>query len=527
MHSSSLLDPHVGVVRAREAVYPALAPFHPDTAFPEYAFRNFVSSEPNHVYTAVRDSFRLLQLDATHYGTADWNPLCDIIQPGDRVVVKPNYVLHAHFSDLTYDSVVTHSSVLRAVIDYALKATGSAGTVTIADAPLKDADFDEIRRLCQLDGLLQFYQEHGHDVGLIDMRLLSVVQRDGAVISRRYNPDQLAASRVVNVGQASAFGDVEHLMHRVGGADYDRKTTRRHHTGGRHEYRVSQHILDADTILCVGKLKTHKKTGVTLSMKNLVGINVDKNFLPHYRIGMPSQGGDEFPDRTGWTQKTRQWLIRAGIDLVLARAERVAVPLLRRFLALLPEPRGEKYYAEHYSSTTHPGHNQKMIERFYSFMLGSNIRDGNWWGNDTCWRMVVDLNTILLYCDRNGQLQDAPVRRYFSILDGILGGAGEGPMNPTPMESGTIVAGYNPLSVDWCATQLMGFDAEKLKVITGARERSRPLGPNSEPVMLTEDGQWSHGLTATNSLRFNPHSCWQGIRLEEDPQQNLTESVTT
>ncbi len=216
MHSSSLLDPHVGVVRAREAVYPALAPFHPDTAFPEYAFRNFVSSEPNHVYTAVRDSFRLLQLDATHYGTADWNPLCDIIRPGDRVVVKPNYVLHAHFSDLTYDSVVTHSSVLRAVIDYALKATGSAGTVTIADAPLKDADFDEIRRLCQLDELLQFYQEHGHDVGLIDMRLLSVVQRDGAVISRRYNPDQLAASRVVDVGQASAFGDVEHLMHRVG-----------------------------------------------------------------------------------------------------------------------------------------------------------------------------------------------------------------------------------------------------------------------------------------------------------------------
>jgi uncharacterized protein (DUF362 family) len=460
----------------------------------------------------VRDAFHLLQLDPLNYGTAHWNPLGEIIRPGDRVVVKPNYVLHTHFSDRTYDCVVTHSSVLRAVIDYALKAVGSKGTVTVADAPLKDADFEEIVRRCQLTDVLSFCQKQGYDIDLLDMRYLKVVQQHGLVVSRYYNPEQLATSRVVNLSKASAFHEIEHLMSRVAGADYERRTTRQHHTGGRHEYCIGQHILDADVVLCLGKLKTHKKTGVTLSMKNLVGINVDKNFLPHYRIGMPCQGGDEYPDRPGWSQKAWQWLIRAGIELFLVHAERLSVPILQRLLTLLPRSKSDEYYVAHYSSPTHPGHTQKMIERFYSFMLGSNIRDGNWGGNDTAWRMVVDLNTILLYCDSKGQLQDTPVRRYFSILDGIVSGEGEGPMNPTPRESGVILAGYNPLSVDWCAVQLMGFDPEQLKIITGARKRQRPLGPDDPPILVTKDPQWLQGLTPANSLRFQPHSCWQQIR---------------
>jgi hypothetical protein len=179
---------------------------------------------------------------------------------------------------------------------------------------------------------------------------------------------------------------------------------------------------------------------------------------------------------------------------------------------MLPASASDAHYAEQYSSAAHPGHTQKTIERFYSFVLGSNIRDGNWWGNDTTWRIVVDLNTILLYCDSKGQLGDTPVRRYLSVLDGILGGAGEGPMNPTPVESRVILAGYNPLSVDWCAAQLMGFDPERLKVITGGRKRPKPLGPDDPPVLLTDDPHWSLGLTPANSLRFQPHSCWQPIQ---------------
>ena len=88
-------------------------------------------------------------------------------------------------------------------------------------------------------------------------------------------------------------------------------------------------------------------------------------------------------------------------------------------------------------------------------------------------------------------------------------------MNPTPIDSGVILAGHNPISVDWCAAQLMGFDPDRLKVITGGRKRPLPLGPDEPPILLTDDPLWSQGLTPANSLRFQPHSCWQHIRAWE------------
>jgi uncharacterized protein (DUF362 family) len=507
----TLLRPEVALVRTPVPGYPEQPPFDPDTAYPEYPATWRVATETNAAYAAVRECLRLLGLDAARYGTADWNPLGEVIRLGDRVVVKPNWVLHTHFSDLAYESVVTHSAVVRAVTDYAVRAAGPDGAVVIADAPLRDTDFAELVRRTRIDEVVAHYRAHGCRVELADLRFLSVVQRDGFVVQRNYNPERLQQSRVVDVGAASAFDEVESLMGRVAGADYDRRITRRHHTGGRHEYRVSQTVLDADVVISVGKLKTHKKTGVTLSMKNLVGINVDKNFLPHYRIGMPAQGGDEFPDRPGWSQPLRQWLVRTAIEVLLVRAEPVAVPATRWLLRLLPRARSDRNYARRYASQDHPGYNQMMIERFYSFMLGSNIRDGNWRGNDTAWRMVVDLNTILLYSDREGVLHPRPARRYFSLIDGIVGGAGEGPMNPTPVASGVVLSGFNPLSVDWCATQLMGFDPARLRVLRDARGRSHPLGPDQPPVLISTDAEWARGLTPTNHLRFTPHSCWTDL----------------
>jgi uncharacterized protein (DUF362 family) len=69
------------------------------------------------------------------------------------------------------------------------------------------------------------------------------------------------------------------------GADYDPGPTTSHHRGGRNEYLLSETVLRADLVVNLPKLKTHKKTGVTLALKNLVGINGDKNWLPHHRDG--------------------------------------------------------------------------------------------------------------------------------------------------------------------------------------------------------------------------------------------------
>src|SRR5690606_2650770 len=72
-------------------------------------------------------------------------------------------------------------------------------------------------------------------------------------------------------------------------------------------------------VINLPKLKTHKKTGVTLSLKNLVGINGDKNWLPHHSLGSVGEGGDEFPDSR-------------LIDRLRSRATEIARPLLARGL---------------------------------------------------------------------------------------------------------------------------------------------------------------------------------------------------
>ena len=59
-----------------------------------------------------------------------------------------------------------------------------------------------------------------------------------------------------------------------------------------HEYSISRTVLDADVVISIPKLKVHKKVGVTLNLKGLVGINTNKNYLVHYRVGTPSEGGE-------------------------------------------------------------------------------------------------------------------------------------------------------------------------------------------------------------------------------------------
>lgn len=49
--------------------------------------------------------------------------------------------------------------------------------------------------------------------------------------------------------------------------------------------------------ISVPKLKVHKKVRVILNTTGLVGINTNKNYLIHYTLGTPEEGGDQFPSK--------------------------------------------------------------------------------------------------------------------------------------------------------------------------------------------------------------------------------------
>ena len=68
--------------RSVEAAYPQSAPFHPHAPYPEYAFTE-VGAEKNLAYDSVRACLREASLDRARFDTPHWNPLSELIRPGD------------------------------------------------------------------------------------------------------------------------------------------------------------------------------------------------------------------------------------------------------------------------------------------------------------------------------------------------------------------------------------------------------------------------------------------------------------
>lgn len=75
--------------------------------------------------------------------------------------------------------------------------------------------------------------------------------------------------------------------------------------------------------------------------------------------------------------------------------------------------------------------------------------------NDTIWRMVCDLYQGLLKKDR----------LYFTIIDGIIAGEGQGPFCPTSKFANTLIGGFNLLYTDIAAVRYMGFNPCKIKYL--------------------------------------------------------------
>ncbi len=470
--------------------YPIGTPFSPAIPYSEYPFaRGTVAQTTNAAYGGVRQALCLLGLDAEHADTPDWNPLSVVVRPGDTVVLKPNFVREFRESSPDHaDCVITHGSVIRAVLDYVFIALRGRGRIVIADAPQNDADFEVIRRIAGLDGIRAFYREHaGMDVEVYDLRPERAHKIDGVIVGHEVLAGDPAGYVPVNLGAHSTFAPIEHRCNRLYGAEYDTAEVCTHHRGGVHEYLISKTVLDADVVISLPKLKTHKKVGITVNLKNLVGINGDKNWLPHHREGTPSQGGDEFAD-----------------DAWMHRVERAMVARFKRYFPSLGSLRPVLAAPAKF-----------LGKRLFGDTNRNTIRSGNWYGNDTAWRMVLDLNRILCYADSCGMLHDRPVRRFFSVVDGIIGGEGNGPLDPTPRAAGIVLAGGHPASVDLVAARLMGFDPRCLPLLAHAFEADR-LGlfasHDKEVQVRSNDGGFAGAVGAIASLvpPFVPHFGWKG-----------------
>jgi uncharacterized protein (DUF362 family) len=479
----------VGVARGH-AAYDAAPPYSPGIAWPEHT-RLFGTARDgaSAAYATVRDSLRLLGLDAARFGSAEWNPLQEFVHPGDTVVVKPNLVREYRESSPDHaDCLTTHGAVIRAVVDYVFIALGGQGRIIVADAPISEANFAELRRIAGLDDIADFYRRSlGFGIEIYDLRPEAAIKIDGVIVGHQRLAGDPAGYAVVDLGPHSTFVEVGEGCRLLYGSEYDRSELVQRHVAGRHQYLISKTVLEADCVISVPKLKTHKKVGVTVNLKNLVGINGNKNWLPHHREGTPSQGGDQFADDRA-LRVTEQFVL-SGFRQWFPRLGPIR-PLVAKPIKLI----GKRVFGDSNTNT---------------------VRSGNWYGNDTAWRMAQDLNRILFYADRAGRLLDAPQRRFFSIVDGIVAGEGNGPLDPRPRRAGLVLAGCNPVAVDAAAARLMGFDASRLPILHRAYDDARlvlaPFDANDIRV-CSNVPEYDGLLTALvgPGLGLEPHFGWKG-----------------
>lgn len=415
--------------------YPTRSPFNPPEKYPEY--EGDVFDETNMVYSAVRELLYSLGMDKENFGAKYWNPLGEIINPGDNVVIKPNFVSEPRSDKTKYESIITHPSVIRPLIDYSIIALRGKGSLVVADAPQTDSDIEKIKSFTKIEEIMKYISLNSTmKVKFIDLRCEHTICKDGVICQRKITKGDPKGYTVVNLGNQSQFSLVAQHLNKIYGADYDYDELRKHHSEGKHEYCISNTILDADVIINIPKLKTHKKAGITVCLKNLVGINVNKNYLPHYRFGSPKKGGDEYLG-----------------DAINKGFESKTVQICFRYIS--------KYNLRGKSII-------QIIGKIYKSLNQKNIfhvNSGNWYGNDTIWRTIIDLNKILLYTDKKGSLQKLRQRKYLSIVDGIIAGEGEGPMTPIDKPCGLLIGGFDPILVDKLAAKLMGFHWEKIPQI--------------------------------------------------------------
>lgn len=409
------------------------------------------------------------------------------IRPGDRVVLKPNWVKEhdeRHPGPGQWEHVVTHPVVIEAVARWVAAQLAGSGSIIMCDAPQTDSSFAKIRQYCGLDQMLERCRADfpGVEIDIVDLRPEEWHARDGVTVAKTDLPgDPLGPTRVRLDGDSEFVG--YEGCGRLYGASYDIQETNLHHTGGRHEYMLCRTPMEADVFINLPKLKTHKKVGLTCALKNLVGINGNKNWLPHHTEGTPDRGGDQFP---ATTRKTR--LEHAWMGAIKARL-RNRPGLSRLFVPV------------------------KKVGRVVFGDTQSVVRSGNWYGNDTCWRMVLDLNKCLWFFDGEGHQRQIP-RRYLAVVDGIIGGEGNGPMAPDAKPCGIIIAGTHPVAVDCAAAKMMGFAWERVPLLSNAFNLHGLDFVSFEPedIRLVSDNlAWTGSLDQIkDTFHFRPHFGWLG-----------------
>lgn len=84
--------------------------------------------------------------------------------------------------------------------------------------------------------------------------------------------------------------------------------------------------------------------------------------------------------------------------------------------------------------------------------------------------MVYDLNKIAKYGKNDGTLSEKPLRVIYSLCDGIIGGQGDGPLNPTPLPLGIIAFSDDSYLMDLIVGNIFRLNIDKIPLLKEAKK---------------------------------------------------------
>ena len=395
----------------------------------------------------------------------------NLIPPGARVLIKPNFVLHHNQSDGGMDPMITHQSVVKAVAHAALQS--EAGEVVVGDAPIQTCDFDA---LLETTGLGEWAETlkatESRFKGVKDFRRTTAKYVNGVrVAEENVLPEEEFV--LFDLGADSLLEPITDEKDDFRVTCYDPRLMAKTHAKGRHRYLVAREVMAADVVINLPKLKTHKKAGITCALKNLIGINGNKEYLPHHRLGGADLGGDCYPGNS----RVKRMLEYAADQQNLTDSGAI----------------GRVW-----------GGVATQLNRVLHLM-GDNLGiEGSWIGNDTIWRTGLDLNRILIYGGTDGSMSESARRRVVHLADAIVAGQGDGPLSPQPLPLGLLFAGNNMACVDWFGAQLLGYDPRRLPIVREAFGEFRWPIATSAPDEITLSGDWGEGKIDRVMLRDMP-----------------------
>lgn len=407
-----------------------------------------------------------------------------------RIVIKPNWVMHELEPAWPIAAMVTDARLIDAVIRACIDRFPAA-SIVVGDCPELRASWPLMRRQSGLDVVIDRLQREQPDrVAFRDLRKDVFREIDARLIrDTEVEHGDPAGYREVQLRSTSHLEPLADQAASLSIHDHDVTVTRQFHQRGDHRYLVCQTVLDADLVINLPKWKAHSKSGVTGALKNLVGINGDKSYLPHFRRGSPKWGGDEYVDDGRWLS----WLQN---NLHLMVKGTFALDLLRpawRIVKSIENARRRR-------DTT-----RTIPADFY-------VVGGSWYGNQTLWRMVFDLNLVTQCVDRHGELQPSPQRDYLCIVDGLIAGCGDGPLKAKPVPADMLVCGTDPFSIDAALCWCMGFDPDAVPIVA---KRHHYLGPawgdfDWRTMVVELDGRPQPLVDTGIDLAFDPPPGWLG-----------------